>query len=161
MRKVTNYAQNYARAWSHNSTIPTLCLCSPSSKTGSRLAALLRVPGVTASLAKSNGSLPPGLWLTSPAGRLPKTGISSGTLCSVIEYLLGYLLPYYCYYYYYCIWHVSACSGGQLRLLHPFNGLISGTTWVSQYQKGKTSLDLNGAPWLILSSSENCLNHSI
>jgi len=29
MRKVTNYAQNYARAQSHNSTIPTLlCLCS-------------------------------------------------------------------------------------------------------------------------------------
>ena len=27
-------------------------------------------------------------------------------------------------------------------LLHPFNGPLSGTTWVSQYQKGKTSLDL-------------------
>jgi len=27
--------------------------------------------------------------------------------------------------------------------LHPFNGLYSRTTWVSQYQKGKTSLDLN------------------
>ena len=32
------------------------------------------------------GSLPPGLWLKSPAGWLRKTGISSGTLCSVIEY---------------------------------------------------------------------------
>jgi len=31
------------------------------------------------------------------------------------------------------------------ELLHPFNGLFSGTTWVSQYQKGKTSLDLNKA----------------
>jgi len=30
-------------------------------------------------------------------------------------------------------------------LLHPFNGLFSWTTWVSQYQKGKTSLDLNEA----------------
>jgi len=30
-------------------------------------------------------------------------------------------------------------------LLHPFNGLFSGTTWVSRYQKGKTSLDLNEA----------------
>jgi len=30
-------------------------------------------------------------------------------------------------------------------LLHPFNGLFSRTTWVSQYQKGKTSLDLNKA----------------
>jgi len=24
---------------------------------------------------------------------------------------------------------------------HPFNGPLSGTTWVSQYQKGKTNLD--------------------
>jgi len=33
-----------------------------------------------------------------------------------------------------------------LLLIHPFNGgLISRTTWVSQYQKGKTSLDLNEA----------------
>ena len=29
--------------------------------------------------------------------------------------------------------------------LHPFNGLFSRTTWVSRYQKGKTSLDLNEA----------------
>jgi len=27
-------------------------------------------------------------------------------------------------------------------LLHPFNGLFSRTTWISQYQKGSTSLDL-------------------
>ena len=27
--------------------------------------------------------------------------------------------------------------------LHPLNGLFSRTTWVSQYQKGKTNLDLN------------------
>ena len=46
----------------------------------------LRVAGVTASLAESNGSLPPGLWLTSPTGWLPRTGISSGILRSVIEY---------------------------------------------------------------------------
>ena len=32
------------------------------------VAALLRVAGVTAGLAESNGSLPPGLSLTSPAG---------------------------------------------------------------------------------------------
>ena len=25
---------------------------------------------------------------------------------------------------------------------HPFNGPLFGTTWVSQYQKGKTNLDL-------------------
>jgi len=29
--------------------------------------------------------------------------------------------------------------------MHPFNGLFSRTTWVSQYQKGKTSLDLHEA----------------
>jgi len=32
-----------------------------------------------------------------------------------------------------------------LLLLHPFNGLFSGTTWVSRYLQGKTSLDLNEA----------------
>ena len=31
------------------------------------------------------------------------------------------------------------------ELLHPFNVLFSRTTWVSWYQKGKTSLDLNEA----------------
>ena len=30
-------------------------------------------------------------------------------------------------------------------ILHPFIGLFSRTTWVSRYQKGKTSLDLNEA----------------
>ena len=32
-----------------------------------------------------------------------------------------------------------------LRLPHRFNGFFSRTTWVSRYQKGKTSLDLNEA----------------
>ena len=32
-----------------------------------------------------------------------------------------------------------------LLLLHPLNGLFSTLTWVSQCQKGKTSLDLNEA----------------
>ena len=50
------------------------------------VAALSRVAGVTAGLVESNDSLPPGLWLTSPAGWLPRTRISSGTLCSVIKY---------------------------------------------------------------------------
>jgi len=35
---------------------------------------------VSAGLAESNGSLPPGLWIRSPAGWLPRTGISSRTL---------------------------------------------------------------------------------
>jgi len=56
------------------------------------VAALLRVAGVTAGLAESNGSLPPDLWLTSPVGWLPRTWITSGTLHSVIEYGL----PFYC-----------------------------------------------------------------
>ena len=50
------------------------------------VAALLRVARVTASLTESNGSLPSGLWLTSPAGWLPRTGISSRALRSVIKY---------------------------------------------------------------------------
>ena len=57
------------------------------------VAAFLRVVGVTAGLAESNGSLRPGLWLTSPAGCLPRTGIISGTLRCVIEY--GLPLPFY------------------------------------------------------------------
>jgi len=40
------------------------------------------------------------------------------------------------------IWHVIS----KIQLpLHSFNGLFSRTTWVSWYQKGKTSLDLNEA----------------
>ena len=54
------------------------CLCLPSSKIGS--SPLKGWGGVTAGLAESNGSLLPGLWLTSPAGWLARTGISSGTL---------------------------------------------------------------------------------
>ena len=54
------------------------------------VAALLRVVGVTAGLAESNGSLQPGLWLTSPAGWLPRTRISSGTPRLVIEYGLPF-----------------------------------------------------------------------
>jgi len=41
-----------------------------------------------------------------------------------------------------------ATPGGDnllLLLLHPFNGLFSRTTWVSRYQKGKTSLHSNEA----------------
>jgi len=57
------------------------------------VAALLRVVRVTAGLAESNGSLPPSLWLTSPAGWLPRTGISFATLHLVIEY--GLPLPFY------------------------------------------------------------------
>jgi len=47
---------------------------------------------VTAGLVESNGSLPPGLWLTSPAGWLPRTEISCWTLRSVIECGLPFLI---------------------------------------------------------------------
>ena len=56
------------------------------------VAAPLRVSGVTAGLAESNGSLQWGLWFTSPAGWLQRTGNSSGTIRSVIAY--GLPLPF-------------------------------------------------------------------
>ena len=56
------------------------------------VAALSRVARVTAGPVESSGSLPPGVWLTSPAGWLPRTRISSGTLCSAIDY--GLPLPF-------------------------------------------------------------------
>ena len=45
--------------------------------------------------------------------------------------------------------------------LQPFNGLFSRTTWVSQYQKGKTNLDFTGArdsewQWHQLSHMQVC-----
>jgi len=64
-------------------------------QTAKLVPAFLRVARVTAGQAESNGSLPPGLWLTSPAGWLPRTGISSGTPRSVIEYGLPLPLPYF------------------------------------------------------------------
>ena len=56
------------------------------------VAALYRVARVTAGLAESNSSLSPGFSLTSPAGWLPRTGISSETLCLAVEY--GLPLPF-------------------------------------------------------------------
>jgi len=82
------------------------------------VAALLRVAMVTAGLAKSNGSLPSGLWLTSPAGYLPRTGISSGTLRSVIEY--GLSLPFLSIYLsIYQQWREGVCHPGQTSALSP------------------------------------------
>ena len=56
------------------------------------VAALLRVAMVTVGLAERNGSLSLGLWLASSAGWLPRTGISSRTLCSVMEYGLPFTI---------------------------------------------------------------------
>ena len=85
LHTVVIYAAN-----SHRQTVHTHC--ASVHQAAKLIAALLRVAGVTAGLAESNGSLPPGLWLMSPAGWVPRTGISSGTLRSVIEY--GLPLPY-------------------------------------------------------------------
>ena len=43
------------------------------------------------------------------------------------------------------MWHQNRSLVNYYYVLHRFNGLFSRTTWVSQYQKGKTSLDLNKA----------------
>jgi len=67
--------------------------CTSVHQTAKLVAAILRVARVTAGLAESNGSLPQGLCRTSPAGWLPRTGISSGTIRSVIEY--GLPLPFF------------------------------------------------------------------
>ena len=42
---------------------------------------------------------------------------------------------------------VDVCSVSTIATttLHAFNDLFSRTTWVSQYKKGKTSLDVNEA----------------
>ena len=47
---------------------------------------------------------------------------------------------------------------------HLFNGPLSGTTWVSQYQKGKTNLDFAGArdsewQWNPLGHMQVCTSH--
>ena len=62
--------------------------CASVHQSAKLVAALLRVATVTAGLAESNGSLPTGLWLTSPAGWLQRTGVSYGTLRLVIEHEL-------------------------------------------------------------------------
>ena len=66
--------------------------CAPVHQAAKLVAALLRLARVTAGLVDCNGSLPPGLWFTSPAGWLPRTVISSGTLCLAFKY--GLPLPF-------------------------------------------------------------------
>jgi len=94
LRRRRAWVQIAAATLSGNSLRQTVHThCASVHKAAKLVAVLLRVAGVTAGLAESNGSLPPGLWLTSPAGWLPRTGISSGILRSVIEY--GLLFYYY------------------------------------------------------------------
>ena len=48
-----------------------------------------------------------------------------------------------------------------IQCTHPFNGHVSGTTWISWYEKGKTNLDLlkqktvsgSGISWAICKST--------
>ena len=73
--------------------------------------------------------LPSGLWLTSPAGWLQRTGISSGSLRSVIEY--GLPLPYlnncgWCWWCY--VSGISATTGRQWGFL-PELERICGWVW--------------------------------
>jgi len=46
-----------------------------------------------------------------------------------------------------------------LLLLHPFNDLFSRQTWVSPYQKSKTSLDLNEARDEVMGRQWHPLDH--
>ena len=40
------------------------------------------------------------------------------------------------------LWHIEKNSTEiLLAYIHPFNGPLSGTAWVSRYQKGKTNLE--------------------
>jgi len=62
------------------------------------VAALLRVVGVTAGVVESNGSLSPGLWLTSPAGWLQRTGdqLWNATLCNRVWATFTFYLTHTC-----------------------------------------------------------------
>ena len=89
------------RHLSVNSLMQTVHTRRPSVHQAAKLvAALLRVARVTVGLVESNGSLPPGSWLASPAGWLPRTGISSGTLRSAIEYGLPLPFTLHCNFWY-------------------------------------------------------------
>ena len=52
----------------------------------------------------------------------------------------------------------SQCRSHYRTHTHPFNSPLSGTTWVSRYQKGKTNLDFSeasgsGISWAICKSA--------
>ena len=56
-----------------------------------------------------------------------------------------------------CHLNASSCHSHHTHT-HPFNGPLSGTTWVSRYQKGKTNLDFteardSGISWTICKSA--------
>ena len=131
------------------------------------VAALLRVAGLTAGLVESNDSLPPGLWFTSPAGWLPKTGISSGTLHSVIKY--GLRFTFYIQVVYVSILckptkHKRVlcwlCSHSMLQVL--CNGTVSvclsvpSTRWVCCSGSGRQEISIiSGGCWCCSSTAHS------
>ena len=68
--------------------------------------------------------------------------IHQQTIC-ICTYLL-HLCPVFTWSF---LWTIPAEDyiSNYTRLLHPFNGPLSGTTQVSRYQKNKTSLDFTDA----------------
>ena len=70
--------------------------CASVHQAAKLVAALLRVAGVTAGLAESNGSLPLGLIHVTCRLTAKNRGISSGTLRSVIEYRLPFYRAMLC-----------------------------------------------------------------
>jgi len=48
-------------------------------------------------------------------------------------------------FFYFSVPESSTTTTTTTTTLQPFNGLFSRTTWVIQYQKGKTNLDFTGA----------------
>ena len=72
--------------WFEGGSVAEWLACTQAQPVHTNCASVHQAAKLVAALAESNGSLPPGLRLTSRAGWLPSTGISSGTLRSVIEY---------------------------------------------------------------------------
>ena len=69
--------------------------CASVHQAAKLVAALLRVAGVTAAaLAENNGSLPPGLWLTSPAGYFDQ--LRNPTLCNRVWATFNFYLLLFC-----------------------------------------------------------------
>ena len=62
---------------------------------------------------------------------------NSTIICTKHEIIILCMLTQWCV--------MGHCWQAKYKLLHPFNSLFSRTAWVSWYQKGKTSLDLNEA----------------
>jgi len=75
-----------------------------------------------------------------------RTSASNETLLTTILHCNIYLAFYILYRKNRAVYFVEMCTVDVTHThTHPFNGPLSGTTRVSRYQKGKTSLDFTGA----------------